>query len=422
MGDTNLAMWAGGQLAGGAVGAVGSGLLTAGLSQVGIQMPGDNSAALAALKEELDKIVDMVDTVQNQIKNLDAHISQEISQSEFDIRASELEKTVQPIITLTKNYRKCVTASQTAGNSPDTIQRIANDKADIMTQIRDILVPYPSLIHSQVAGGAGTKPLYEVYAELRKGLLRFLSYQDTDAMQARLDYYQNAQYLQQLLLVNYYNAGEGLASGADDAISTFQKNMLEENRFEVMPIIPGQVLDQKTGLRLYVQHCDYVPWQQAKDMPSTGRQDELLAELQWRLPTLAELLSSSKVHGPIWHDGDSPDVPVGIFTGYDSKGGSVSPAQWLMDNGVYQDLSGFHLWTSNVLMTILPERNMPIPMPDNNCHFFVDITDETTLSNSTYACGDDPGHTLLVGNFDSVSTSILITDGDAGYRPPANPN
>ena len=279
-------------------------------------------------------------------------------------------------------------------------QRVAQAKTDILDAIGTQVINQASTIHNIVAGSQGTTPLYETYADAVKSAHRFLSYLDSDAVQARIDYYQSAQYLQQLLVVAYCNAGRGLHEDADAAIKTFNDNMTNEKRFRVIPIPRGIVIDQKTRLAVWVENLPLVSgfdsWDSA--IRTTG-----LGVLGWRPASLGDLISYTKAN-PIMGFDPPANPDFGIFTNYDSQGGTVSPSQWLMNNGCYQDLGAIRLWTSQGLQGF----------------WSLDITNETTLNSPQLLHGNDVAHNLLVhrigvdhdwgSNFDD---SLLITNGDA---------
>lgn len=97
MSDSNLATWAGGQLAGGAVGAAGSSLFTYGLSQADIPLPGtgDPSSQLAAIQQTLSHIVEMLTDIEYQVSNAETRLEAAIQQSDFDARSAVLENLIE---------------------------------------------------------------------------------------------------------------------------------------------------------------------------------------------------------------------------------------------------------------------------------------------------------------------------------------
>lgn len=412
MSDSNLATWVGGKLAGGAVGAVGSSLFTYGLCEAGIPLPsaGDTSGQLSAIQQTLSHIEGVLTDIENQVSSVEARLEAAIKQSDFNERSADLESLIENIFSLTRRYMACVNDAVTddKNSDPGSKDRVAKAKIDILQEIESQLINQPSTIHNIVAGKQGTTPLYETYADAVRGAHRFLSYLDSDAVQARIDYYQSAQYLQLMLVVAYCNAGRGLPEDRDAAIKIYTDNIANENRFQVIPIPEGIVIDQKTRLAVFVED---LPQVSGKDSWGSSHHEFILGVMGWRPALLWNLISPTKAF-PIMNivqppnsDYQSANSDFGIFTGYDSQGGSVSPSQWLMNNGCYKNLGAIRLWAS-------------VGSP-SGC-WALDITDEETLNNPQLLSGNDVAHNLLVhsigvdhqwgSNFDD---SLLIANRDA---------
>jgi hypothetical protein len=409
MSDDNLATWAGGQLASGAVGAVGGSLFTYGLNQAGISLPGggDPSSQLAAIQETLTQIVGMLTDIKTALGNAELRLAAAITRDDFDSGSRQIEGLIQNIVSLTTRYKDVVADSVRAQTNSDTqlMQRVADAKTAILNDIEQQLVNQPSTIHRVVAGDGATTPLYEIYAAAVKLTHRFLSFQDSDGMQARINYYQSAQYLQQMLVVTYCNAGRGLPEDGSRAIKTFQDNMAAENRFQVIPIPKGVVIDQKTGLVLYIESLQHVngtdSWVWATQRPTMG-------VFGWRLPNLWQFISSDRASALMGADPPANPTP-GIFTDYDSKSGSVTLSQWLINNGWYKDLGSLQLWTPN------------FDVRRGAGFWRVDVTDGNTVS-PRIVDGGEFGNSLLIhatgSDFDGT---LLNSKGDAAAASKPKP-
>lgn len=304
----SMVEWAGGQMAGGAAGAVGASLFNYGLSQMGFSLPGDNTAALSAIQQTLNQIVTMLKDFEKKIDSLETELVVKIETDNYESRVSGIQGQFNLISDLTKDYNDLV--AKHGAN--------AEISADLLQTIHDNLVHKQGYIHDEVAGPMYTQSLYELFASVRRDAKRFLSHYDSDALKARINYCQNAQYLQTVLLIAYHNAQNKqqtaqnrqedgshiLVSDADtrtaidEVIQTFQDNMVAENRFQVLHIPPGAVYDKNSFMLLWFGNCDYVDWTTARDRAwatehTTAR--EMGVETGWGLPSLAELLSSDKV-------------------------------------------------------------------------------------------------------------------------------
>jgi IrrE N-terminal-like domain len=243
MGDS-LVEWAAGNLASGAVSAVGASLFTYGLSEMGIEMPGDPSSQLAQIQQTLNHIVDMLNGIERDLGQIDQEIEIQGAETQAMTAVAALSDRVRAINNITKDYMDGV-ANMHSGTTveqvdPDILNRIVADNLrDTQGAIHDTTAP------------ASLPSVYEDYARLLSLQHRFLSWQDTDFLQSRLNHYQSAQYQHALLLILFHHAQNKQVTDqnngrlVDDAttrerinevITTFRSNMNDENHLQVIPI------------------------------------------------------------------------------------------------------------------------------------------------------------------------------------------
>ncbi|HEY0382662.1 MAG TPA: hypothetical protein VGC72_10715 [Candidatus Elarobacter sp.] len=396
MADSGLASWAGDKLAGGAVSALGAEAMTAGLAAAGVSLPGDSSSQLDALKAELDHIVGMLSEVQNEIHDLAGLVTRLVQDSTFDTGVRMIQPQVDSVFSLSK--RLASLARNSLGSAPQSDR--TEERQDVQRSIASAHVDNQRTIHNAVAGSQTTTTLYELFANQLKAVHRFLTYRDSDAVQRFINYYQNAQYLENLLIQAYYKA-VGDADGVASAEEIYQQNMVDEKRFHVLPIPYGVAWDQKSRIAMYAETCEYVTWDESNRLSSTTTQDRLskanppFNQPIWQLPSAAHLLSTQRAgeagflgHGPDAAWGTHlPHIPVGVFSDYDPADGT--PAEWLMKNGVPWNLVGLRFWTTDA-----PDEIIGLRPP--GIHLYVDISNHETLYGYHVGYPGTPGHTLRI--------------------------
>ena len=327
--DTNLAEWGAGQIAGGAFGAVGSGLFGMALSGLGVGFPNSTDDALSALRSQLAMIESQLVDLKNEVDS----VMNRVGVAEFDERRQTLDPILDAISESSTNIKDAVNGNLTTAAATQT-------KSDIMASIRARLVDQLSVIHNAAAGDVSSLALYSLLTQNLKGAHRFLSADDSKAVKSLINSLQSAQFVQFWLVAQYYRANGDTQSMIDDASSLYQGNILEEKQnFQSNRIWEGVVADQVTGLMIYVGDCPYVDFNSTPGVLSTMNANFAGDVQGWRLPTVAELLGN--------------DAGKGIFSDYDKNDGT--PPQWLTKHGVPNDMTAVHFWTST-----------PVPAPDES--------------------------------------------------------
>lgn len=129
----------------------------------------------------------------------------------------------------TGNLHDTLCVSPNSPNPPRLADLInpakAADKAEIIRQIEAAnLVTQLSVIHDGVMGPSGGMSLYQVLNNLILDKHRFISHADCLMLQNQMNYYQNAQYTQLWLVVEYYRA-KGATDLIDHAMETIKGNV-----------------------------------------------------------------------------------------------------------------------------------------------------------------------------------------------------
>lgn len=323
------------ELGEGALKDAGVSLLGYGLSSLGIGFPNATDDAISKLQTELNLIENQIVALQNEMTNVQTAVSRD----EFDTGVRVLGSIMDSISTISSNLHDALCVSKDSPNPPGladlTNPAKAADKTEIIRQIEAAnLVTQLSFIHDSVMGPAGGISLYQLLNNLLIAKHRFISRADCLMIQNLLDYYQNAQYTQLWLVVEYYRA-KGTTDFIEHAIKTVRGNVYnEQEQFGVTPqIVEGTVVDPNSKLMFYVADNPYKDYDSARDFIFQLNVAMIGGQTGWRLPTVAELLGN--------------DSTVGLFSGYDSKDGT--PPQWLTKHGFPKDMTGIHFWTGDYI-------------------------------------------------------------------------
>ncbi|MEA2786099.1 MAG: hypothetical protein QOF71_2203 [Candidatus Eremiobacteraeota bacterium] len=358
MGDSDDSFDWGTELGEGALKDAGVSLLGYGLSSLGVGFPNATDDAIGKLQSELNLIERQILSLKSEMDD----VKTAIDRSEYDVRVAGLDSIMDSISDLSRDLHDALCISQGSPNTPrlaDLINPLKlADKQEIMTGIETAdLVNQLSVIHEGVTGSVNGVSLYQLLSNLIQAKHRFISPADCLMIKRQLDYYQNAQYTQLWLVVEYHRA-KGATDFVQGAIDTMQGNVQQErSQFKPTPMAEGTVVDQKSNLMLYMANCPYVDFDSAQDAISQMNSNSTGGKNDWRLPTVAELL------------GD--DDTVGIFSQYDNSDGT--PPQWLTQNGFPGDITGFHFWTS-----------IQVPQPDPS-EYETGEGEETVVSDAYYS-------------------------------------
>ena len=323
MGDngdsSNLSDWGADLVEGGLQNAATS-LLGYGLNSMGLGFPDATSGALAELQSELNLIETQLVALQGELNAVNV----KIDQTDYGTRYGLMTEIVGNIDNLAQQL--ATVASEKAA-SPSTDYSAAS--GTIKDSILADLVSNQSLISLNVLGPPGGQSIYELYSQLLKDSHRFLSAADSNAVQSLIDYYQSHQFTQLVLIVQYYHYIANSDGLVTDAINDYQAHIAAEAKFQVTTIPENVAIDQQSNLMIYLGDNPYVDHNTAVGTVEVSDMDGIavLGFDDWRLPTLDELLS-------------------GVFSGYDSSGGTVTPPQWLVSHGFPKDITGIHFWTS----------------------------------------------------------------------------
>ena len=289
-------------LAAGALRYVGGNLLGLGLSEIGLGF-GDSTETMQKSLIEMSKKLDLIDLKMIQL-------SQEMKQTDYDTLMAPLGKLFSSIKITSKMLANLVSSSHA------NIVTAKSQKNEIITMIREQIVPYQELIHTTLIGANGKNPALKLWSQLVKGNHRFLSKGDSASVQSQFDYCDRMQGWLCELVIEYLHAigrssvqgttieySEATGKDTKDAYDLYKTNYTTQKEM-LLPAIPdGIFIDKKQHLMIWLPDNYYADMtfnlfslSYAGGMSMTFADGiayvynaTLLGYIQWRFPTPIEM-------------------------------------------------------------------------------------------------------------------------------------
>jgi hypothetical protein len=244
-------------LAKGAVSYVGGELMGWGLKKIGVNLSGDHTAEEIAeinkglsemqsemkqISTELVKIEGKLDTIISGIREL----SHKIDMSGYDTRIGQMENLISAISQLRSDLTYYVTDPPTA-NLDSQRERLVN-------RIENNIIDSASVIHNQLTGVSGQKPLLELWTEIVYQN-SYLDADDYEKIETQFEYFRKLQEYILVLQVEYYHAIES-ADGDSynkvmDCIKTYEDNIKKQLELLPLPIPENAVIYTRQDLMFY---------------------------------------------------------------------------------------------------------------------------------------------------------------------------
>lgn len=251
------------ELAKGALNYAGGELMGWGLKKAGIDLGDEDHTPeqLKAIQEGMARMEGQLNDIKNSLSHIEAQLNQIIGQldairleqlkTQYEIRVTELDTLISSIISLQNEITDFANHPPAA---PET-QRQA-----IIQSIRDNILPQYKIIHNNLIGSSGRKPLLELYNSIIYSN-RFLTYRDYEIVKTQFDYFQQIQEAMLLLQVEYYHAIETQEGDYYNTIMRLieehEQNIEAQNRYLKAEIPENIVLDTKNFLMIAVEKKNY---------------------------------------------------------------------------------------------------------------------------------------------------------------------
>lgn|GEM_PF-5231526 len=247
------------ELAKGALNYAGGELMGWGLKKAGIDLGDEDHTPeqLKAIQEGMARMEGQLNDIKNSLSRIEAKLDQIISQldairleqlrTQYDIRITELDTLISSIVSLQNEITDFANHPPAA---PETQMQA------IIQSIRDNILPQYKIIHNNLIGSSGRKPLMELYTKIIYSN-RFLTYQDYEIVKTQFDYFQQIQEAMLLLQVEYYHAIETQEGDYYNTIMRLieehEQNLEAQNRYLKAEISDNMVLDTKNDAMFAVE-------------------------------------------------------------------------------------------------------------------------------------------------------------------------
>jgi hypothetical protein len=258
--------WLAETLAEGAVSYVGGELMGWGLSKAGINFGEEDHTAeelakiqngMAEMKDEmskmsvqLDAINDRLDNITKQLKEMLKEISHKIELNEYGTRVGQLNNLISSTDSIQRDLTNFVI------NTPSNPEV---QKQNLINRIERNIVDQGDVIHNQLVGLGGQKPLITMWREIVYED-RFLTSEDYDLVESQYEYFRQYQEYVLLLQVEYYHAIEGKdgenAKLIKDLVGRYEEHMAQQEALLSQPIEKNIVVDSKWDWMFYSDNIE----------------------------------------------------------------------------------------------------------------------------------------------------------------------
>ena len=329
-GGGDIALWAAGQLANGAMSYAGGQVFGWGLSQLGLGSPNKTDEQLAEIKEQLNtmqtqmremktqlgQIKRQLDDLSNQLLGVEQRLSAEMKEVKWDVLMSQIKNYLISIESINEQLTTFIAAAKPNPTAEEL--KAQNTVRDlIMERIRLELLggagtDIQRVVHSSLYGFQGTTPMLKLWSQIVKSHRRFLTAEDSVDVKAQFDYFDTAQILLTQIIVEYYHvkaSAEVKGSKTEEHYLNLAKKAVEEyfgsessagfrrqQRDLFSSAVPdGAFLDRDKSMMIWLPQDSYQSmtfnyWNGLTKV-GTMRTDSFLGYNDWRFPTKSEMQS-----------------------------------------------------------------------------------------------------------------------------------
>ena len=254
--QAGAASWLAKTLAEGAVSYVGGELMGWGLAKAGIGFGEEDHTAeelakinkgMEEMKSQLSKMGVQLDAISTKLDNiiiqLDAmlkELSHKLALNEYGSRVGQLNTLISSVDSIQRDLKNFV---KNPPSNPETVRQ------SLIGRIERNIVDSADVIHNQLVGIGGQKPLITLWREVAYEN-RFLGWEDYSRVEAQFDYFKEYQEAILLLQVEYYHAIEGAPEENTDiimgCINRYNEHIKQQEALLVLPIKEYTVVDSKS--------------------------------------------------------------------------------------------------------------------------------------------------------------------------------
>lgn len=265
--QSGTASWIATTLAEGALSYAGGELMGWGLDKAGINFgEGDHTeeelakiqegmaqmkAEMAEMYIKLDAISNKLDNIVAQLKDMLKQLSHQQALSDYGNRVLQLNDLISGIYTIRRDLNNFIM------NPPEKPEAM---RQRLINRIESKIIDRADVIHNQLAGLAGEKPLITLWREIVYEN-RFLNSEDYNKVKSQYEFFRNYQDAILLLQVEYYHATEE-ESGQNyaiiiDCIDRYKKHIKQQEALLALPIEKNVVVDTKWDGMYYSENIEF---------------------------------------------------------------------------------------------------------------------------------------------------------------------
>ena len=253
-------------LAKGAASYVGGELMGWGLDKAGISFGEEDHTAedLAEIKEgmaemkteitemsiKLDVISSKLDNIVSQLKDMLNQITHQQALSDYGNRVLQLNDLISSIYSIRRDLNNFI---MNPPANPETMRK------SLINRIESKIIDNADVIHNQLVGLAGEKPLITLWREIVYEN-RYLDSDDYNKVKSQYEFFRNYQDAILLLQVEYYHATEGEtgqnAAIIMDCIDRYKTHLEQQEALLVNPIEENTVVDTKWDGMYYSENIE----------------------------------------------------------------------------------------------------------------------------------------------------------------------
>lgn len=261
------ASWLATTLAEGAVSYVGGELMGWGLDKAGINFGEEDHTAeelakiqdgMADMKAEMTKMSIKLDAISNQLDNIVTQLKDMLKQlthqqalSDYGNRVLQLNDLISSVYSIRRDLNNFITNPPA---NPETARQ------SLINRIESKIIDNADVIHNQLVGLAGEKPLLTLWHEIVYED-RYLDSDDYNKVKAQYDFFRQYQDAILILQVEYYHATEQKtgdnAAIIMDCINRYKSHLEQQEALMVLPIEKNIVVDAKWDGMYYSKNIEF---------------------------------------------------------------------------------------------------------------------------------------------------------------------
>ncbi|MHB1154376.1 MAG: S-layer homology domain-containing protein [Eubacteriales bacterium] len=210
----------------------------------------DMKSQMTEMSIQLDAISNKLDSIVNQLKDMLKQLSHKMALDEYGTRVGQLNSLISSVDSIQRDLNYFV------NNTPSNPEQ---QRQNLINRIEHNIIDQSDVIHNQLVGIGGQKPLLTLWREIVYEN-RYLDSEDYDKVKAQYDYFRQYQDSILLLQVEYYHAIEGTtgenAAVIMNCIARYEEHLEQQEVLLALPIEKYTVVDTKWDGMYYSENIE----------------------------------------------------------------------------------------------------------------------------------------------------------------------